>query len=74
MKANQTNGKLVNSYFWRTYDQKEIDYIEEAEGKLSGFEFKWSEKKYKPPASFMEAYPGSIIELINKDNFWKFLV
>lgn len=74
MKVNQANKKLVNTFFWRTYDQKELDYIEESEGKLRCFEFKWSEKKYAPPISFMESYPGSTVELVNKDNFWNFLL
>ncbi|NPV57333.1 MAG: ATP-binding protein [Anaerolineae bacterium] len=40
-KANQYAGRLANAYFWRTYDQKEIDYLEERAGSLAGFEFKW---------------------------------
>lgn len=33
---------FTNNYFWRTYDQKEIDLVEEREGKLFGYEFKWN--------------------------------
>jgi len=43
-KVNQAAGRSVNSYFWRTYDQKEIDCVEEHGGKLYGYEFKWSQK------------------------------
>ena len=40
-KANQSTGRYVNSYFWRTYDQKEIDCVEEHGGRLYGYKFKW---------------------------------
>lgn len=72
-KYLEEKGKRVNSYFWRTYDQKEIDYVEEAEGAISGYEFKWSPKKtYRLPKRFMEQYNAKV-EKINRDNFWKFL-
>src|SRR5208283_5378834 len=61
LKYNQANHKFVNSYFWRTYDQKEIDYIEEHSGQLDGYEFKWGSetKKYKPPKTFIDAYENA---------------
>lgn len=63
-----------NKYFWRTYDQKEIDYLEEKGENLYAFEFKWSEeKKGVLPKQFLEAYKGSSFEVINKDNFLNFL-
>ncbi len=66
-------GKRVNAYFWRTYDQKEIDYIEEADGKICGYEFKWNKKKnYRIPKGFMDQY-GARVEKIDRMNFWKFL-
>ncbi|NIA10008.1 MAG: AAA family ATPase [Nitrospiraceae bacterium] len=72
-KYLEEKGKRVNSYFWRTYDQKEIDYVEEAEGIISGYEFKWNSKKtYRLPKEFVEKY-GAQVEKINRDNFWKFL-
>lgn len=72
-KYLEEKGKRLNSYFWRTYDQKEIDYVEEAEGVISGYEFKWSPKKtYCSPKRFIEQYNAKV-EKINRDNFWKFL-
>ena len=55
MKYNQANHRFVNSYFWRTYDRKEIDYIEEHSGQLDGYEFKWGKegRKYRPPRAFV---------------------
>jgi uncharacterized protein len=76
MKRNHYHSHRVNSYFWRTYDQKEIDLIEEAGGKLHGFEFKWSSesKMNKSTAkAFSETYPNSTIEIINPQNFQYFI-
>jgi predicted AAA+ superfamily ATPase len=63
-----------NNYFWRTYDKKEIDLIEEREGKLYGYEFKWGKGKSSPPKLWQETYPESKFQLINRDNFIDFLV
>ena len=58
MKANQNAGRYVNSYFWRTSQQQEIDYLEECDGQFSLFEMKWNPKRAntKFPASFLSAY------------------
>jgi predicted AAA+ superfamily ATPase len=73
LKNNNNHQRFVNSYFWRTYDQKEIDYLEEEGGKLSAFEFKWgSDKKIKPPKEFLDTYVGSQFKVINRDNFDEF--
>ncbi len=72
IKANSYNNRNVNSYFWRTYDQKEIDYIEEASGKITGYEMKFSEKqKFKIPKGFKETYNAEVYK-IDKTNYWKF--
>ncbi len=72
-KMNDDKSRFVNSYFWRTYDQKEIDYVEEASGNIIGFEFRWGDKKtYKPPADFIQKYKAKV-EKINGSNYWKFL-
>ena len=63
-----------NNYFWRTYDRKEIDLIEERDGKLFGFEFKWAKTKTSPPKLWKETYPESEFQLINRDNFIDFLI
>ena len=75
-KANQVAGRSVNSYFWRTYDQKEIDCIEEHSGKLFGFEFKWGEGVIRRVTrkEFMEAYPDSTLATITQKNFESFLM
>lgn len=73
IKYNNNASKIVNTYFWRTYDKKEIDYIEEKNGKLSAFEFKYSDDKYKNPTEFLETYKGSTFNLINRNNFIDFI-
>lgn len=63
----------ANNYFWRTWDQKEIDLVEEREGKLFGYEFKYSKAKYVKPKLFLKTYPTAKIELINKENYIDFV-
>jgi len=62
-----------NNYFWRTYEQQEIDWVEEREGSLFGYEFKWKEDKFKIPTQWKSAYPGASFELINVNNFNEWL-
>lgn len=62
-----------NRYFWRTYDQQEVDYLEEMDGKLSGYEFKWKLKKRKTPPAFVQAYPEASLEWIDRQNFEAFI-
>lgn len=66
--------KPANFYFWRTYDQQEIDLIEEREGKLFGYEMKWKKKAIKPISDWLENYEDASLEVVNKDNFQKFII
>jgi len=59
----------ANNYFWRTYSQKEIDLVEEREGKLFGYEMKWGAAQAKPPKEWLEAYPNASWQLINRQNY-----
>jgi len=62
-------------YFWRTYNQKEIDIVEEREGKLFGYECKWSSnKKTKAPKEWSEGYPQADYQIINPKNYIDFIV
>jgi predicted AAA+ superfamily ATPase len=73
-KANQCAGRSANTYFWRTYDQKEIDYIEERGGRLFGYEFKWQgEMRRSTRNEFGHAYPNSELETVTRDNFEEFV-
>lgn len=65
----------TNNYFWRTYDQQELDWLEERGDMLTGFEFKWNEnKKVKVPTAFAKAYPEAGFEVINKSNYLDFIL
>ncbi len=73
-KANEYSGRRVNGYFWRTYDQKELDYIEEREGRLFGYEFKWQGKmRAAARQEFSAAYPDAELATITTENFVDFV-
>lgn len=63
----------ANNYFWRTWDGKEIDFIEEREGKLYGYEFKWNDVVKYAPKEWSKNYPNSLFEVINKVNYLEFI-
>jgi predicted AAA+ superfamily ATPase len=72
MKFLENNRKFVNTYFWRTYNQQEIDYIEEYGGMLHAFEFKYATtKKVTVPKAFNSLYPKHSFTLITADNFYQ---
>jgi uncharacterized protein len=74
MKRNSYKKISVNYYFWRTYDQKEIDLIEERGGKLYGYEFKWKQdKKIKPPSDWLSSYKNASYEIIDVGSCFKFV-
>lgn len=64
---------FANNYFWRTWDQKEIDFVEEREGKLFGYEFKYSPSKKKFPQEFLDTYPNAESLTITRDNYLDFI-
>ncbi len=64
---------FVNQYFWRNYNQQEIDYLEEYGGKLTAFEMKWSTtKKVKIPPAFAKDYPSIQFNRVSRNNFVEF--
>jgi len=74
LKKQTYQGARTSSYFWRTYDQQEVDLVEEADGKLSGYEFKWKPKKIKAPKAWRDAYPEASFETVSQENFLEFLL
>jgi len=68
-KAQFGPGFKTNFYFWRTYDQQEVDLVEDRGGKLQGWEIKWTDKKGKIPSTWAENYPKASWEIINRDNY-----
>ncbi|MCK5520216.1 MAG: DUF4143 domain-containing protein [Candidatus Marinimicrobia bacterium] len=74
MKYLAYNDNYGKRYFWRTHDQQEIDYIEERDGMLYAWEFKWNALiKKKIPKIFQREYPNSKMEIINQDNYLEFI-
>ena len=74
IKKQSFDAIYSNNYFWRTYDQKEVDWVEERDGKLFGYEIKWNpKKKPKAPIGWLETYENATFEVVNKDNFLKFV-
>ncbi len=65
---------MANNYFWRTWNGEEIDFVEEREGKLFGYECKWADKKIKVPKLWQQNYPESTVEVIHSDNYQKFIL
>lgn len=75
MKVIQYGQHWINSWYWRTKEQREIDYIEETEGKITAYEFKWNPaQKVKLPLAFQKAYPDADFTSIHRDNFEDFLL
>ena len=75
IKYCEYNSHWCNRYFWRTHEQKEIDYIEEYDGKLHAYEFKYNaKKKAVVPKHFAEAYPDSTFLEVTPDNFEEFVM
>ena len=74
VKRNSYYRSYSNIYFWRTHGQQEIDMIEEKDGVLHTYEFKWNSRtKASQPKSFSDSYPDSPYEIITPENFWNFV-
>jgi predicted AAA+ superfamily ATPase len=74
-KFIEYNNLWANTYFWRTTQQQEIDYIENSDGMLAAFEIKWNPKaKAKLPLTFSKNYQNIDFKIINKDNIEAFLL
>lgn len=71
LKLNQLTD--TEMFFWRTYDQQEIDLVEETSGTIHAFEFKWGLKTPKVPKAFNQSYPGSTYEVVNRENYFEFI-
>ena len=76
LKQNAYQNSFAQSWFWRTQQQKEIDYIEEENGMIHAFEFKWNEHKArtKCPESFSTTYPDALFQVITPKNIEEFLM
>ncbi|TXT47488.1 MAG: AAA ATPase [Spirochaetes bacterium] len=73
-KANEYSGRRRPSWFWRTHTGAELDYVEEFEGRLLGFEFKLSKKASKAPSPWLAAYPDACFTAVSHDSYLEFIV
>lgn len=73
LKCKWSERSLTRFYFWRTYDQQEIDLIEEEGDTLRGYEMKWRSEKSKVPAAWLKSYPGASYQVIHSGNYHEFV-
>ncbi|MDO8638588.1 MAG: ATP-binding protein [Candidatus Daviesbacteria bacterium] len=73
LKKQAYKNIFANNYFWRTWDQKEVDLVEEREGKIFGYEFKYSPDRRKLPKEFLDTYSNASLEIISQDNYLDFI-
>ncbi len=74
VKHHAYSGRFAHLYFWRTHEQQEIDLVEEEDGKLNTFEFKWNgNSKKRQPRAFACSYPDSPYQVITPENYWEFI-
>ena len=73
IKYQHSHRERTNNFFWRTYDRQEVDWVEERNGKIHGYELKWSETRTKAPVAWRNAYPEAGFTIINKENYTKWL-
>lgn len=65
---------LRNAYYWRTYEQQEIDLVEEGEGKLEGYEVKWgTDKIISAPKDWGKNYTDATFQIIHRENYLDFI-
>ncbi|MFZ2310500.1 MAG: ATP-binding protein [Patescibacteria group bacterium] len=73
LKSNEYSGKNSRYYFWRNYQEAEIDFLEDNGTGVKAYEFKWGNKRYGTPKAFKDSYKIDV-EVVNRDNYLKFLV
>jgi uncharacterized protein len=72
LKWNSYRKKYVTPHFWRIYTGAEIDYIEEGDGGLYGYELKWGTGKVRKPATWEQTYPEAEWHVVNRENWPEF--
>jgi predicted AAA+ superfamily ATPase len=73
LKFMHNQRRHPNIYFWRAYNGSEIDYLEEENGQITGFECKWKSNRWRKPKIFLDAYPDSHLTLVNRQTVWDYL-
>ena len=74
LKKQEYQRLHLSNFFWRTHTKQEIDWVEEGDGKIIGYEFKWSAKKQpKAPTQWTKAYPAAEFHVIHPKNYLDFI-
>ena len=73
IKKTSYQQQNTRHYFWRTYDQQEIDLIEAKDKQITAVDFKWGNQNKKIPGFFAKNYSGASFTVINKENYLEFI-
>lgn len=73
VKRNGYSLNYAQMYFWRTQQQQEIDLVEELDGRLTAYEFKWKKHNVHVPKAFVESYPEAHLTVVTPENYWDFV-
>lgn len=73
VKHNAYNQSYAQMYFWRTQQQQEVDLIEEHDGRLKAFEFKWHKPNAKLPKAFVDTYPDTPFQVVTPETYREFV-
>ncbi|OGM30104.1 hypothetical protein A2630_04615 [Candidatus Woesebacteria bacterium RIFCSPHIGHO2_01_FULL_44_10] len=75
LKNQEYQSIHTNNYFWRTWDKKEIDWVEMREGKLFGYEIKWKKDKgSKAKSEWLDTYQEASFQVVNQENYFEFII
>jgi uncharacterized protein len=74
LKKRSYTSLYANVYFWRTWEQQEVDIVEEREGTIFGYECKWGQKTVSAPPQWQRAYPDAHFDIISPDNYQSFVM
>ena len=74
LKKQSYQSIYANNFFWRSWSGHEIDFVEERDGKLFGYELKWAKDRVMKQKLWLESYPQASFEIINRENYLDFIV
>lgn len=74
VKRTEYKRAFGNTFFWRTWDGQEVDHVEERDGGLFGYEFKWKPKRLTPPRDWTSAYSNAQYQVIDRENYLDFVM
>ena len=73
IKRNSYTESYAQMFFWRTQQQQEINLIEEMDGQLTAYEFKWERANARLPKAFADNYPNVQLQVVTPENYWEFV-